>query len=365
MTAAETNFQNPPPNQPQWLALAQAVYNRQADPSRHDDVCGGGMRWQIYWNTGYDYKNAISNGIFINLGARLALYTGNNSYTDWIETTWQWVNDKGIMDSQYNVYDGIHVDNCSAVAPYQFSYNTGIYLLTAATMYNYVSKPLSLSLGIFHRSSAHSMSEVCIATTVYWLASQDGRLTFHQTNGSSLWYNRTEGMLNRTLEVFFPNNIAYEVTCEAQLLCNTDMLSFKAYLTRWMAQTTKMAPFTFDRIKTALEASATAAALQCSGGANGRMCGLSWSKGAAWDGTMGVGQQMAAMEVIQSNLIQHVKAPLTNSTGGTSLGNPSAGTKPNPLIPADPPTIGDKAGAGVLTAVVLLLAVFMWSWMTI
>jgi mannan endo-1,6-alpha-mannosidase len=146
MTAAETNFQNPPANQPQWLALAQAVYNRQADPSRHDDTCGGGMRWQIYWNTGYNYKNAISNGIFINIGARLALYTGSNSYTDWIEETWQWINDRGIMDSQYNVYDGIHIDNCSAIAPYQFSYNTGIYLLTAATMYNYVS-----NLFLFHR----------------------------------------------------------------------------------------------------------------------------------------------------------------------------------------------------------------------
>lgn len=172
-------------------------------------------------------------------------------------------------------------------------------------------------------------------------------------------------MLNRMLELFFPSNITFEVTCEATLICNTDMLSFKAYLTRWMAQTTKMAPFTFERIKTALEASAAAANLQCSGGANGRMCGLSWSKGADWDGTMGVGQQMAAMEVIQSNLIQHVKAPVTNSTGGTSQGNPTAGTNPDPLIPDDPPAMSDKAGAGVLTAVVLLLATFMWSWMTI
>lgn len=143
MTAAETNFQNPPADQPQWLALAQAVYNRQADPSRHDNVCGGGMRWQIYWHNGYDYKNAISNGIFINLGARLAVYTGNHSYTDWIEPTWKWLTDIGIIDSNYTVYDGVHVEDCSAVDPLLFSYNTAIYLLTAATMYNYVSKNIS------------------------------------------------------------------------------------------------------------------------------------------------------------------------------------------------------------------------------
>jgi mannan endo-1,6-alpha-mannosidase len=152
MTAAETNFPNPPPDQPQWLALAQAVYNRQADPSRHDDTCGGGMRWQVYWNTGYDYKNAISNGIFINLGARLAVYTGNHSYTDWVETTWKWMLDTGIMDSNYSIYDGIHVENCSAVAPFQFSYNAAIFLLTAATMYNYVSKYLLFSVFIWQKS---------------------------------------------------------------------------------------------------------------------------------------------------------------------------------------------------------------------
>lgn len=140
MTAAETAFQNPPPDQPQWLALAQAVYNTQADPARHDDTCNGGMRWQIPpWNTGYDYKNAISNGIFINLGARLAVYTGNSTYTSWVEKTWSWVNSIGIMDSHYNIYDGVHIENCSAITPIQFSYNTAIYLLTAATMYNYVS----------------------------------------------------------------------------------------------------------------------------------------------------------------------------------------------------------------------------------
>ena len=47
MRAAETNFQNPPKDQPQWLALAQAVWNTQME--RWDDTtCGGGLRWQIF-----------------------------------------------------------------------------------------------------------------------------------------------------------------------------------------------------------------------------------------------------------------------------------------------------------------------------
>ena len=42
MTAAERNFTNPPEDQPQWLYLAQAVFNTMA--SRWDyDTCGGGL----------------------------------------------------------------------------------------------------------------------------------------------------------------------------------------------------------------------------------------------------------------------------------------------------------------------------------
>lgn len=36
MLAAESNFQNPPETDPQWLALAQAVFNTQTGPGRRD-----------------------------------------------------------------------------------------------------------------------------------------------------------------------------------------------------------------------------------------------------------------------------------------------------------------------------------------
>jgi mannan endo-1,6-alpha-mannosidase len=141
MTAAELNFPNPPVDQPQWLALAQAVYTTQTESSRHDNTCNGGLRWQIpLSNTGYDYKNTISNGIFMNLGARLARYTGNNTYTDWIDKTWDWVVGIGYVTDDWKVYDGGHVEkNCTDINLVQFSYNQAIMLYTAAVMYNYVS----------------------------------------------------------------------------------------------------------------------------------------------------------------------------------------------------------------------------------
>ncbi|KAI9647914.1 hypothetical protein NHQ30_004303 [Ciborinia camelliae] len=326
MSAAETKFPDPPAGSPGWLALAQAVFNTQA--WRIDNTtCRGGLRWQVYpYLTGYNYKNSIANGCFFNIGARLARYTNNETYAQFAELTWDWVQNVGYMDAQYNIYDGAHIDeNCTDINKVQFSYNSGVYLLGAATMYNY-------------------------------------------TDGSAKWKERVEGLLNATFKNFFPTDkIAYEIACESKLSCTTDMYSFKAYLTRWLAATTKMAPFTYDIILPYLRASAMAAAKQCSGPSpfEGRTCGLSWSKGADWDGTFGVGQQMAAMSVIFANLVQQTEAPVTNSTGGTSVGNSAAGgDSTTTLDPVKPPTTGDRVGAGMVTTVVLVGMTGMFGWMS-
>ncbi|KAK0633600.1 glycosyl hydrolase family 76-domain-containing protein [Immersiella caudata] len=287
MSAAENKFPNPPDDKPQWLALAQAVFNTQA--SRWDpDECGGGLRWQIFtWNNGYDYKNSISQACFFNIAARLARYTGNQSYADWAEKTWDWMLSTELINPDtYYIYDGIHTTDCRNATPYQWTYNAGAFLLGAAAMYNY--------------STGDTQAK---------------------------WRGRVEHLLNGTM-VFFTGpdaNIMTEVACEPVDLCDLDQQSFKAYLSRWMAATTKWAPWTHDRIKPLLLASAKAAASTCKGGANGRMCGLKWTEFGKWDGSQGVGQQMAAMEVVLANIIEHVASPVTNRTGGISSGDPGAG----------------------------------------
>ncbi len=326
MSAAEVNFPNPPADQAQWLALAQAVFNTQA--ARWDtSTCNGGLRWQIFtFNNGYNYKNSISNGCFFNLAARLAKYTGNDTYAQWAERAYNWTASIGLLDNNYYIYDGSDdTINCSNVNRLQWTYNAGTFLLGAANMYNY-------------------------------------------TNGSALWKERTIGLLNGT-DIFFPrDNIMQEVACENNGKCNVDQHSFKAYLARWMAATTKMAPFTYDAVITKLSSSAAAAAQQCSGGQNGRTCGLKWTMGTTWDGSWGVGQEMAALEVIQSNLIQKVSGPVTNSTGGTSVGDNAAGTKQpssDSTLQVLNVTMRDKVGAGFLTAVVLLCLLGTIWWMII
>lgn len=98
------------------------------------------LRWQVYpYLTGYDYKNSIANGCFFNLGARLARYTNNDTYSQAAEKTWDWITSIGLMDANYNIYDGAHIEtNCTDINKVQFSYNMGVWLLGAANMYNYV-----------------------------------------------------------------------------------------------------------------------------------------------------------------------------------------------------------------------------------
>lgn len=335
LSAAEYRFPNPPANQPQWLALAQAVFNTQA--ARWDTTsCGGGLRWQIFqWNNGFDYKNSISQACLFNIAARLALYTGNASYADWAYKVWDWMDDikfmQGSAEDAFYIYDGAHIETtCTDITPYQWTYNIGAFLLGAAAMYNYTAES--------------------------------------DPGNNQLWKERVDALINGS-QVFFigpQKDTMSEVACESVNLCDLDQQSFKAYLARWMAATTKWAPWTYASVKPKLDASAMAAAQQCTGGSNGRMCGLRWANNSgAWDGTTGAGQQMAAMEIVLATMIQGLEAPVTNSTGGISPGNPDAGTQTS--VGADaissldmmkPIDKADIAGAYFLTILILLFLIF-------
>jgi mannan endo-1,6-alpha-mannosidase len=119
-----------------------------------------------------------------------------------------------------------------------------------------------------------------------------------------------------------------------------------------MAATTKIAPFTASYTLPLLESSAKAAAQQCDGGNDGTTCGEHWTDNSAYDGIYGLGQQMSALSVIQSQLISQAPELVTNSTGGTSIGNAAAGSgsSSESATVITPATGADRAGAGILTA---------------
>jgi len=166
------------------------------------------------------------------------------------------------------------------------------------------------------------------------------------------WQDRVNGIL-KTAGIFFSNGVMKEVACEDNNNCDVDQRSFKAHLSRWMAATTKVAPFSAGTIIPLLKSSASAAVKTCSGGSDGNQCGQKWTQG--FDGSLGVGEQMSVLSVVQSTLIDAALPPVTANTGGTSKGDPNAGGSQSTAITFNTITGGDKAGAGILTTLVLLV----------
>lgn len=139
MSAAELNYPESG-DQPSWLALAQGVFNTQAE--RWDTTaCGGGLRWQLFpYQGGYTLKNSVSNGGFFQLAARLALFTGNQSYADQAIKMWDWCAQSPLLNEQtWSVADSTSMtDNCTSQGNLQWTYNYGVFFMGAAYMYNYV-----------------------------------------------------------------------------------------------------------------------------------------------------------------------------------------------------------------------------------
>lgn len=185
-----------------------------------------------------------------------------------------------------------------------------------------------------------------------------------QTNGDSRWQDRVDKLTDATLRVFFPENIAFEIACEEHVSCTTDMLSFKGYVHRWLSVVTQIAPFTKAKILNVLRTSAEAGIATCTGGDTGRACGFKWNT-KAYDGNTGAGQQMNVLGAVSSLLIDQVLPPFTNLTGGTSRGDPNAGSRSSTFDgKVAPPTTADKAGAGILTLIILGTAVSTLGWMS-
>ncbi|KAK3067780.1 i-AAA protease yme1 [Teratosphaeriaceae sp. CCFEE 6253] len=213
-----------------------------------------------------DYKNSISNGGLFQIAARLAHYTGNQTYLDWADRSWDWMQAIGLIDpTNYNVYDGSDdLLNCTELDHTQWSYNPSMLLYGTAMLYNF-------------------------------------------TNGSQIWENRTTGLLEACANNFFTpfsnaTDIMFEPACEPMGTCNIDQYSFKAYLSRWMAQAAMVAPYIAGPVKMLLSRSAEAAAQACSGGQSGTVCGQKWYAG-GYDGSYGVGQELSALEAVQALLL--------------------------------------------------------------
>ncbi|KOS19670.1 Mannan endo-1 [Escovopsis weberi] len=334
LSAAENVFPNPPDDQPQWLAMAQSVFNQYVSRWQ-TKACGGGLVWQIFsWNKGNDYKNSVANGCFFDLAARLHRYTGNSSYGDWAKKIVLWEESAGLISNSSQVFDGVSFDlttfACGKVDKTQWSYNSALFMHGSATMYN--------------------------------------------ITGDDFWKTRLDGFYKDVTTTFVFDGVPYEQWCETRNFCDLDQVSFKGFLLRWLAGTAQMAPYKADDILKIQQTTAKAAISTCIGpastgannyfGIDGTACGFSWLKQGQYDGKVGVGAMMNALDAVMYLLTPKAKVARTAKSGGTSKGNPGANAgdtnteTPHSDIEAKTrPTPAGRFGAGVLTVLLLVCAI--------
>ncbi len=116
-----------------FLVEAQAIFVDFA--KAWDGTCGGG----VWWNDDRNYKNAITNELFILTAARLARRapngSGAGSYRDWALKASSWfVNTSGMINGQNLINDGL-TSACKNNGQATWAYNQGVILSGMAEMY--------------------------------------------------------------------------------------------------------------------------------------------------------------------------------------------------------------------------------------
>ena len=105
----------------------------------------GGTCEGLWWNKQHSYKGAIENALFLTVAAQLANRASNEKYyLDWARKQWDWFQRTGMINSHYNINNGISLATCRTDNGIVWSYNQGVILggllelYTAAPDKNYL-----------------------------------------------------------------------------------------------------------------------------------------------------------------------------------------------------------------------------------
>lgn len=150
-------------------------------------------------------------------------------------------------------------------------------------------------------------------------------------------------------------------------MCDRNQKTFKTYFTSWIGFMSLIVPTNVTaEVMGKFKASAVAAGQQCSGGSDGKHCGIRWTMKSEWDGTMGLEQQMSVLGVLNAVMVPFTAdGPYNADNGGKSKSDPHGGSNPEGSTGPAPITSGDRVGAGILTAVFVLVWVGAISWMLV
>ncbi len=121
-----------------YLDAAKTIFNDMK--KGWDSTCGGGL----WWRKSREYKNAITNELFITVAIRLHQRTvndyGKGSYFDWATHGWNWFKRSGMINGNNLVNDGLNT-KCRNNNHPTWTYNQGVIIGGLTDLYQSTKKP--------------------------------------------------------------------------------------------------------------------------------------------------------------------------------------------------------------------------------
>lgn len=123
-----------------------------------------------------------------HIGARLARFTGNDTYVEWAERIFDWLVGVSFINTTedgWRIFDGALIaGNCTQITDLEWTYNYGLFLSGCAYLYNYTN--------------------------------------------DSIWLDRINHIWERATVFFMPGTqIMYEAACQPTDKCDNDERCFK------------------------------------------------------------------------------------------------------------------------------------------
>ncbi|ESK85560.1 glycoside hydrolase family 76 protein [Moniliophthora roreri MCA 2997] len=115
----------------QWVVMSYLLAGNQ-ERAKHfydiasearDDTCGGGL----WWSGKRDYKNSITNELYMATSAYMYEVTKDQKYLDNLKSIWQWVKQSGLRGSNGLFNDGLA--DCKNNGQTTWTYNQGVVLV--------------------------------------------------------------------------------------------------------------------------------------------------------------------------------------------------------------------------------------------
>lgn len=310
LTAAERGFAAPRDNLT-WNQVASNVFDNQI-ARWETKLCKGGLRWGLFpYQSGYAYKNTLANAQLFVLSARLAhnSLSGsyNETYANWAEKTYDWMNSSGIIDSEDgSVFDGLDSD-CN-ISRLQWSNNAGAVTYGTALM--------------------------------------------AKTTNDTKWLERGNAHLTSIVSTFLSSDgVLIESACESNGKCNADMLYYKGTLAQQLTRTAILLEST-DANNTLLpvlrDTAQAAAETGCKKASN---CTFAWTSDSdePRDGVVELGSQYSALQSVQQLLaFSAPNVTNTSSSSGTQTSGSGSQGSNSPSQTSNSPSASTTGAAATM-----------------